>query len=120
MNNNSMVPEWLDLGPVNQIPLRGARTVPVMGGPEIAVFRTGDDRVYALENSCPHKRGPLSQGIVHGDRVTCPLHNWTISLASGQAQGEGQRLHSDDPGCASFPGRVLIARAAVIKQAEAA
>lgn len=119
MSNSSLVPEWLDLGPVTQVPLRGARTVPVMGGPEIAVFRTGDDRIYVLENRCPHKGGPLSQGIVHGDRVACPLHNWTISLATGRAQGP-------DEGCTpTIPvrivsGRILVERAAVVKQAEAA
>ena len=116
---SNLIPEWLDLGPVTQIPLRGARTVPVLGGTEIAIFRTGDDRIYALENQCPHKRGPLSQGIVHGDRVTCPLHNWTISLSSGKAQGA-------DEGCTpTIPvrvvsGRILIERASVVKQAQAA
>src|SRR5688572_24746522 len=108
--------DWLDLGPVSDIPLRGARSVPVAGGEEIAIFRTGDDRVYALVNKCPHKGGPLSQGIVHGDTVACPLHNWTISLATGRAQGP-------DSGCTpTIPvrivsGRVLVARAAVVKQA---
>ena len=116
---SNLIPEWLDLGPVTQIPLRGARTVPVLGGTEIAVFRTGDERIYALENRCPHKGGPLSQGIVIGDRVACPLHNWTISLSTGQAQGA-------DEGCTpTIPvrvvsGRILIERAAVVKQAQAA
>lgn len=111
-----IIPEWLDLGPAAAIPLRGARSVPVAGGEEIAVFRTGDGQIYALENRCPHKGGPLSQGIVHGDRVTCPLHNMTISLTTGEALGE-------DIGCTpTIPvrivsGRVLIARAAVVKQA---
>lgn len=107
------LPEWLDLGPLDHIPQRGARTFTVPGGEEIAVFRTGDDRVFALINKCPHKQGPLSQGIVHGDRVTCPLHNWTISLATGEAQ-------APDTGCTpTIPlrldgGRVLIARAPVL------
>ena len=109
-------PEWLDVGPLNQVPLRGARSVCVAGGEDIAVFRTGDDRVYALVNRCPHKGGPLSQGIVHGDKVACPLHDWKISLATGEALGP-------DKGCVpTVPvkvagGRILIARAAVIKQA---
>jgi nitrite reductase (NADH) small subunit len=108
--------DWLDLGPIDQIPLRGARTVPVAGAEEIAVFRTGDNQVYALVNQCPHKRGPLSQGIVHGNSVTCPLHNWVISLASGRAQGA-------DVGCTpTIPvrivsGRVLVAREAVVRKA---
>jgi nitrite reductase (NADH) small subunit len=53
----------------------------------LAVFRTADDRVFALEDRCPHKGGPLSQGIVHGTSVTCPLHNWVISLETGKALG---------------------------------
>lgn len=110
-----MAPEWLDIGPVEQIPLRGARTVPVEGGEEIAVFRTGDGAIYALVNQCPHKKGPLSQGIVHGNKVACPLHNWTISLATGQAQ-------APDSGCTpTIPvkisgGRILIGRAATLGQ----
>ena len=63
MTKRFIPPEWLDLGPVGQVPLRGARSVSVAGGEEIAVFRTGDDRVNALVNSFPHKGGPLSQGI---------------------------------------------------------
>jgi nitrite reductase (NADH) small subunit len=90
--------------------------VPVSGGEEIAVFRTVDDRIYALVNRCPHKGGPLSQGIVHGDRVACPLHDWKISLATGEALGS-------DKGCVPtipvrvIAGRIMISRAAVVKQA---
>lgn len=64
----------------------------LLGGWRIAVFRTLDNHIFALEDRCPHRQGPLSQGIVHGHSVTCPLHNWKIALASGQAQG-------DDQGC---------------------
>ena len=117
MNGKTFIPpDWLDIGPVHQIPLRGARSVQVSGAEDIAVFRTGDDRVYALVNRCPHKGGPLSQGIVHGDKVACPLHDWKISLATGQAQ-------APDEGCVpTIPvkvsgGRILIFRAAVVKQA---
>ena len=53
----------------------------------IAVFRTVDDQVFAIEDHCPHRGGPLSQGIVHGGCVTCPLHNWVIALETGEAQG---------------------------------
>lgn len=77
-------PLHLDLGPLTAIAPLGARTVRV-GALEIAVFRTADDAVFALENRCPHKAGPLAQGIVHGRRVTCPLHNWVIGLEDGQA-----------------------------------
>jgi nitrite reductase (NADH) small subunit len=77
---------WVDLGELEAIPRLGARVVRSPGG-DIAVFRTADDRVFALNDRCPHKGGPLSQGIVHGERVTCPLHNWVIDLASGEATG---------------------------------
>ena len=58
----------------------------------IAVFRTGDDRVFAIDDECPHRKGPLSEGMVHGTSVTCPLHNWVIDLETGLARGadEGQ------------------------------
>lgn len=98
--SDQMNAEWLDIGPINQLPALGARTLPVQGGKEIAVFRTARGEVYALQNQCPHKDGPLSQGIVHGDEVTCPLHNWRISLASGQALG-------NDEGCVpTIPVRI--------------
>lgn len=109
-----MTGDWLDIGWIDEIPLRGARTVTLPGDEEIAVFRTGDNRVFALVNRCPHKRGRLSQGIVHGHAVTCPLHNWSIALASGEAQGP-------DRGCTPVipvkvsANRVLICRAATLK-----
>ena len=84
-----MIGDWLDIGPVDQIAPGNARTLPVRGGEEIAIFHTLDNQFYALVNKCPHKQGPLSQGIVHGSVVTCPLHNWNISLKSGEALGEG-------------------------------
>lgn len=111
-----MAAEWLDLGPVEQIPLRGARSVPVAGGEELAVFRTGDDRVYALVNRCPHKGGPLSQGIVHGDKVACPLHDWKISLVTGEAMAPDQGCVPTIP-VRVVAGRILIGRAAAIRQA---
>ncbi len=77
---------WTDVGAVTDIPLRGARRVPTPRG-DIAVFRTGDGRVFALMDACPHKGGPLSQGMVHGHAVACPLHNWTIDLATGEPAG---------------------------------
>lgn len=81
----------VDVGATTDIPTRGARCVK-KGDLTIAIFRTADDQFFALEDKCPHKNGPLSQGIVHDGCVTCPLHNWVISLASGKAQGadEGQ------------------------------
>ena len=77
---------WHDIGSLDDIPRRGARCIATPDG-KIAVFRTGDDRVFALRDHCPHKGGPLSQGIVHGAAVTCPLHNWVISLETGKALG---------------------------------
>ena len=82
---------WIDIAALDDIPRRGARVVKTRQGC-VAVFRTAEDEVYALDNACPHKAGPLAEGIVHGSSVTCPLHNWVISLETGQAQGadEGQ------------------------------
>ena len=111
-----MTGEWLDIGWVDEIPVRGARTVMLPGEEEIAVFRTGDGRVFALLNRCPHKGGRLSQGIVHGDAVTCPLHNWRIALESGEAQGSDQGCTPVIPVKVSG-NRVLICRAAALKAA---
>ncbi|MDJ1156994.1 nitrite reductase small subunit NirD [Chelatococcus sp. SYSU_G07232] len=91
---NSVTPNWVDIGPVDAIPKRGARTVRTPRR-EIAVFRTADDEIFALENRCPHRGGPLSEGIVHGRKVACPLHNWIIDLESGSATGA-------DEGCADM------------------
>ena len=85
-----MIGEWLDIGWVNEIPVRGSRTVQVEGGNDIAVFRTGENKVFALLDRCPHKHGRRSQGIVHGGAVACPLHNWRISLSTGEALGEAR------------------------------
>lgn len=78
--------DWIDVGAVTDIPLRGARRLPSPVG-TIAVFRTGDGQVFALMDKCPHKGGPLSDGIIHGHAVACPLHNWRIDLATGQPLG---------------------------------
>ena len=86
MNAMTDFTAWTDVGAVTDIPLRGARRVPTPEG-DIAVFRTGDGQVFALRDQCPHKGGPLSQGIVHGHAVACPLHNWTIDLATGEPTG---------------------------------
>lgn len=76
---------WTDICALEDIPSLGARRVRRADGVEIAVFRAADDRVFALLDRCPHRGGPLSQGIVFGDKVACPLHNWTIELATGRA-----------------------------------
>ena len=76
--------EWIEIGKLDDIPVRGARVVRTPDG-EVAVFRTGDDRLFALDNRCPHKDGPLSEGIVFDHKVACPLHNWKIELETGSA-----------------------------------
>ena len=97
---------WVDIAELDEIPRLGARVIKT-DTMDIALFRTRDDQVFALRDACPHKGGPLSQGIVHGTTVTCPLHNWKIDLASGEAQGP-------DEGCANVyaakveQGRVLV------------
>jgi nitrite reductase (NADH) small subunit len=81
-----MIMNWIDIGSITDIPRRGARCVVTPQG-RIAIFRTMHDKFFAMEDRCPHKGGPLSQGIVHGNAVTCPLHNWVISLETGTALG---------------------------------
>lgn len=76
--------KWIEIGTLNDIPVLGSRVVRTASG-NIAVFRTSDDEVFALDDRCPHKGGPLSQGIVHNKRVTCPLHNFVIELRTGAA-----------------------------------
>jgi nitrite reductase (NADH) small subunit len=75
---------WIEVGRLDDIPRLGARLVCAPDG-DIAVFRAADDHIFALRDQCPHRGGPLSQGIVHGHKVTCPLHNWNIDLKSGTA-----------------------------------
>ena len=77
---------WKDVGVLSDIPEQGARVVRTDAG-DIAVFRTADGSIFAIEDRCPHLGGPLSQGIVHGAQVTCPLHNMVIDLASGGVVG---------------------------------
>jgi nitrite reductase (NADH) small subunit len=103
----TMEQAWIDVGALADIPRQGARVVKTGRGC-VAVFRTADDEAFALDDRCPHKGGPLSQGIVHGRAVTCPLHNWVIGLTDGQAK-------DPDEGCArTVPvrlddGRILLA-----------
>lgn len=93
---------WIDIGPVSDIPLRGARKIKTALGC-VAIFRTGTEEVFAAIDRCPHKGGPLSEGIVHGQSVTCPLHNWVFDLNSGQAKGEAASI-------TTFPVRVQNGR----------
>ncbi len=98
--------DWIEIGRVEDIPRQGARVVRSPSG-DIAVFRTATDEIFALRDRCPHKGGPLSQGIVSGKTVTCPMHNWNISLDTGEAV-------APDKGCAGHipvkvaDGRILL------------
>jgi nitrite reductase (NADH) small subunit len=100
---------WIDVGSAQDIPRLGARVVR-LGALAIAVFRTADDAYFALDDRCPHRGGPLAQGIVHGHKVTCPLHNFVIDLESGSAV-------APDEGCARRhavkveAGRLMLAPA---------
>ncbi|HJV53924.1 MAG TPA: nitrite reductase small subunit NirD [Noviherbaspirillum sp.] len=87
-----MSQQWKPVCHVADIPVLGARVVKRADAPDVAIFRNGEDRIFALLDRCPHKGGPLSQGIVFGEHVACPLHNWTIGLDSGCA-------NAPDEGC---------------------
>lgn len=98
--------EWIEVVELDKIPVLGSRIVKTQDD-DIALFRSKNNEVYAIRDACPHKQGPLSQGIMHGTSVTCPLHNWKIDLTSGQAL-------APDEGCVNvFPvkqnaGKVYI------------
>ena len=94
------MPQWKTICRLDDIPVLGARRVQRARGPEVALFRTLDNQVFALLDRCPHKGGPLSQGLVFGRSVACPLHNWTIELASGCAR------EPDEGGTPRFSVRV--------------
>ena len=95
-----MSENWIEIGKLDEIPSLGSRVVKTEKKGEIALFRTADDQVFAIANSCPHKQGPLSEGMVHGHRVTCPLHNWVLELENGEAV-------APDVGCApTYPVRL--------------
>ena len=85
--------QWTEICRVADIPVLGSRRVARPRGMDVAVFRNEQDEVFALLDRCPHKGGPLSQGIVFGTSVACPLHNWTIGLQDGCAK-------APDVGCA--------------------
>lgn len=96
---NAITRNWHRVGTIDDIPKQGARCVR-HGETTIALFRTADDRIFALEDRCPHRGGPLSEGIVHDGCVTCPLHSWVISLETGAAQG------ADEGSAARYPVRL--------------
>jgi nitrite reductase (NADH) small subunit len=84
--------DWTLVCRLDDIPALGSRRVARARGVDVAVFRNDQDQVFALLDRCPHKGGPLSQGIVFGTSVACPLHNWTIGLDDGCAR-------APDEGC---------------------
>ncbi|MET3105885.1 nitrite reductase (NADH) small subunit [Oxalobacteraceae bacterium GrIS 2.11] len=97
--DTTISPGWTAICQIDDIPPLGSRLIERAAG-NIAIFRTANDHIFALLDRCPHKGGPLSQGIVHGETVTCPLHSWQIDLHSGEAK-------APDIGCARrFPVRV--------------
>ena len=91
---------WKLICKLDDIPQLGSRVVRPASGGDIAIFRNADDEVFALHDKCPHKGGPLSQGIVQGRRVTCPLHGWNIGLDDGQA------VAPDVGACGSFAVKI--------------
>ena len=80
---------YVDIASLEDIAAQGARLIRTTDGC-VALFRTADNRVFALDDRCPHKGGPLSEGIVHGHQVTCPLHDWVFDLTTGAARGADQ------------------------------
>lgn len=95
----SRMTNWIDIAALADIPAQGARLIRTRTGC-VAVFRTHDDRVFALDDRCPHKGGPLSEGIVAGHTVTCPLHAWVFDLNTGMAQG------ADAGAVTTYPARI--------------
>ena len=102
--------DWIDICAVDDIPAPGSRRVKI-GSATVALLRPDGERVFALEDRCPHKGGPLSEGIVSHDRVACPLHGRCIELATGRmiAPDEGQARTF---GVRVEGGRVLLEREA--------
>ena len=106
---------WSRVCRIEEIPILGARVLERahVSGDNVAVFRTANDRIFALRDRCPHKGGPLSQGIVYGESVACPLHGWNIDLASGCA-------HAPDRGCAQRVAVHVDAGTVYLKTGDAA
>jgi nitrite reductase (NADH) small subunit len=92
--------KWIEVVELDHIPVLGSRLIKTRTK-SIAVFRSTDNQVFAINDACPHKKGPLSQGIMHGTTVTCPLHNWKLNLASGE-------VLAPDQGCANtYPVKIV-------------
>jgi len=105
-NLANLAAEWTDVGVVDDIPPLGSRVIATSLG-DVAVFRASSGEIFALRDKCPHKGGPLSQGIVHGKRVTCPLHSWVIALETGEAVAPDEGCAHTVP-CRITDGHVLL------------
>lgn len=99
-HNNSQTKGWVRITPAENIPLREGRSVQ-MAGHDIAIFNLGD-RFLAVENKCPHRGGPLADGIVSGQTVVCPLHAWKVDLENGQVTNRPE----ENPCVKTFPAAV--------------
>jgi nitrite reductase (NADH) small subunit len=97
----------ISLGPLDEIPVGEGRAYAVEGR-QIAVFRLRDGSLRALDAVCPHRGGPLSDGLADGRVVVCPLHSYTYDLATGEEVANGgvgvqsYPVHVDDGGLISL------------------
>lgn len=94
---------WIDAGPIDAIPCPGARQLRT-GDLTLAIVRTSSDTLYAIADACPHRGGPLSQGMVYGERLQCPMHGLVIDLISGNA------VAPDHGSTATYPVRLSEGR----------
>jgi nitrite reductase (NADH) small subunit len=85
------IPTPINLGSINAIPPGQGRCY-VVGNQEIAVFRQRDGRLFATQNRCPHRQGPLSEGLVGNGKVICPLHAHHFDLESGKGNDSAECL----------------------------
>jgi nitrite reductase (NADH) small subunit len=114
INMTTQNQEWLDVLAVDEVPLLGARIVQGAAAGPVAVFRNTENEIFALLDRCPHKAGPLSQGIVCGRKVTCPLHAWQIGLQTGLAEAPDEG-HTRRFNVKIEAGRVYLNRAELLE-----
>jgi nitrite reductase (NADH) small subunit len=77
------------LGPIDQVP-KGQGFCFIVGGEEVSVFRQRDGKIFATQNRCPHRQGPLSEGLVGSGVVICPFHAHKFDLVTGRGPGQEQ------------------------------
>jgi len=107
MDGSTPLEHWFDVCALEDIPLRGSRRVG-HAGMTIGLFRTAGEKVFAVDNRCPHKGGPLSEGIVHDTAVTCPLHGWIFDLETGKARGADDGCIRTYPVDVQADGRIWV------------